>query len=149
MPRFGDKTYSEEEVKRKIKAAGNSDPDKVLGLLNQKPDGSTLDISSKNVNTVTGGAVGGGAGTSPMPISPPSGGSGGGGSGSPPASGAALSSASSEVAEGQRMDSAASAGVTVDAGTTNNTSGSTGQKPKQIADTYNASFVNSYYAKPA
>jgi hypothetical protein len=149
MPRFGDKTYSEEEVKRKIKAAGNPDPDKVLGLLNQKPDGSTLDISSKNVNTVTGGAVGGGAGTSPMPISPPSGGSGGGGSGSPPASGAALSSASSEVAEGQRMDSAASAGVTVDAGTTNNTSGSTGQKPKQIADTYNASFVNSYYAKPA
>ena len=146
MPRFGDKTYSEEEVKRKIKAAGG-DPDKVLSLLNQKPDGSTLDISSKNVNTVTGGAVGGGAGISPMPISPPSG--GGGGSGSPPASGASLSSASSEVAEGQRMDSAANAGVTVDAGTTNNNSGSTGQKPKQIADTYNASFVNSYYAKPA
>ena len=151
MPRFGDKTYSEEEVKRKIKAAGNPDPDKVLGLLNQKPDGSTLDISSKNVNTITGGAVGGGAGTSPMPMSPSSGASsgGGGGSGSPPASGASLSSASSEVAEGQRMDSAANAGVTVDAGTTNNNSGSTGQKPKQIADTYNASFVNSYYAKPA
>ena len=74
---------------------------------------------------------------------------GGGGSGSPPASGASLSSASSEVAEGQRMDSAANAGVKVDAGTTNNNSGSTGQKPKQIADTYNASFVNSYYAKPA
>ena len=151
MPRFGDKTYSEEEVKRKIKAAGNPDPDKVLGLLNQKPDGSTLDISSKNVNTITGGAVGGGAGTSPMPMTPPSGGSGGGGSGSgsPPASGAALSSASSEVAEGQRMDSAADAGVKIDAGTTNNNSGSTGQKPKQIADTYNASFVNSYYAKSA
>jgi hypothetical protein len=151
MPRFGDKTYSEEEVKRKIKAAGNPDPDKVLGLLNQKSDGSTLDISSKNVNTITGGAVGGGAGTSPMPMSPSSGASsgGGGGSGSPPASGASLSSASSEVAEGQRMDSAANAGVTVDAGTTNNNSGSTGQKPKQIADTYNASFVNSYYAKPA
>lgn len=146
MPRFGDKTYSEEEVKRKIKAAGG-DPDKVLSVLNQKPDGSTLDISSKNVNTVTGGAVGGGAGISPMPISPPS--SGGGGSGSPPASGAALSSASSEVAEGQRMDSAADAGVKIDAGTTNNNSGSTGQKPKQIADTYNASFVNSYYAKSA
>jgi hypothetical protein len=47
------------------------------------------------------------------------------------------------------MDSAANAGVTVDAGTTNNNSGSTGQKPKQIADTYNASFVNSYYAKTA
>ena len=151
MPRFGDKTYSEEEVKRKIKAAGNPDPDKVLGLLNQKSDGSTLDISSKNVNTVTGGAVGGGAGTSPMPMLSPSGASsgGGGGSGSPPASGASLSSASSEVAEGQRMDSAANAGVTVDAGTTNNNSGSTGQKPKQIADTYNASFVNSYYAKTA
>ena len=151
MPRFGDKTYSEEEVKRKIKAAGNPDPDKVLGLLNQKSDGSTLDISSKNVNTVTGGAVGGGAGTSPMPMLSPSGASsgGGGGSGSPPVSGASLSSASSEVAEGQRMDSAANAGVTVDAGTTNNNSGSTGQKPKQIADTYNASFVNSYYAKTA
>jgi hypothetical protein len=148
MPRFGDKTYSEDEVKRKIKAAGG-DPDKVLAQLNPKSDGSTLDISSKNVNTITGGAVGGGAGTSPMPISPPSGGSGGGGSGSPPASGAAISSASSEVAEGQRMDSAADAGVKIDAGTTNNSSGSTGQKPKQIADTYNASFVNSYYAKPA
>jgi len=137
--------YSESEVKSKIKEAG-ADPDKVLGLIsgNSKPDGTKLDISSGNVNTVTGGAIGGGAGTSPMPMS-------GGGSSSPspspsaPASsGASLSSASSEVAEGQRMDSAASAGVYVDAGTVNSGSTTTGKQPKQTASAYNSDFIKSY-----
>lgn len=67
----------------------------------------------------------------------------------PAASGAALSTASSDVAEGQRMDAAADAGVMVDAGTTNNNVSSPGKKPKQVADVYNTSFVNNYYGKTA
>ena len=63
---------------------------------------------------------------------------------SPATSGASLSSASSEVAEGQRMDSAASAGVYVDAGTVNSGSTTTGKQPKQTASAYNSDFIKSY-----
>jgi hypothetical protein len=47
--------------------------------------------------------------------------------------GSSISSASAEVAEGQRMESAADKGSTVNAGTTNNSSGSTGKPSKQTA----------------
>ena len=47
------------------------------------------------------------------------------------------------------MDSAADAGTVIDAGTTNNNMSSSGKKPKQVADAYNTSFINSYYGKPA
>ena len=63
---------------------------------------------------------------------------------SPTTSGASISSASSEVAEGQRMDSAASAGVYVDAGTVNSGSTTTGKQPKQTASAYNSDFIKSY-----
>ena len=63
---------------------------------------------------------------------------------SPSVSGAALSSVSSEVAEGQRMDSAADAGVTIDAPTTNNQAGTKGKEPENIASVYNTSFINNY-----
>jgi hypothetical protein len=46
------------------------------------------------------------------------------------------------------MDSAADAGVYVDAGTVNNSSTSTGKKPKETAGAYNSEFINSYYAVP-
>lgn len=136
--------YSESEVKKKIKEAG-ANPDKVLSLINPKSDGTKLDVSSGNLNTITGGAIGGGAGTSPMPTS----GGGGGGSpspatSSPSSSGAALSSASSEVAEGQRKDSAADAGVFIDSGTVTSGSTSTGKQPKQTASAYNVDFNKAY-----
>jgi len=82
-----------------------------------------------------GGNMGGGGGAiSPTPSS----------ESSPTTSGQALSTASSEVAEGQRMDSAAEAGVTIDAPTTNNQSGVKGREPENIASVYNTSFINNY-----
>jgi hypothetical protein len=57
------------------------------------------------------------------------------------ASGSAIASVSSEVAEGQRMESAADKGSTVNAGTTNNSSGSTGKPSKQTASAYDDSFA--------
>ena len=127
--RNGDKPLSEEEVRKRISAAGKN-PDKIISLLNDTgKGGGTLDLSSGNLNTITGGAIGAGAGTSPMPVESSS-----------SSSGAAISSASAEVAEGQRMESAADKGSVVNAGTTNNTSGSTGKPSKQTASAYDDSF---------
>jgi hypothetical protein len=60
--------------------------------------------------------------------------------------GSSINKLSSDVAEGQRLDSAADKGTTINAPTMNNTSGSTGKAPKNIADTYNKSFVGEYYS---
>lgn len=81
-----------------------------------------------------GGSMGGGGAVSPSPDS----------GSSPAVSGEALSTASSEVAEGQRMDSAADAGTTINAPMTNNKSGATGKEPENIASVYNTSFINNY-----
>ena len=137
--RNGDKPLSEEEVRKRISAAGK-DPDKVLELLkDSNKGGGTLDLRSGNLNTITGGAVGGGAGTSPMPVSPsatpaPM-------TGAPPVSGASLSSASTEVAEAQRMESAADKGSVVNSPTTNNSSSSSGKPSKQTASAYDSDFA--------
>jgi hypothetical protein len=54
-----------------------------------------------------------------------------------------LSSASSEVAEAQRMESAAEVGSVVNAPVTNNTTGSMGQQPKkQTANVFNEELAN-------
>jgi hypothetical protein len=142
----GEKKLSEEEVRSRISAAGK-DPDKVLGLLKGADGGGKIDLKSGNLNTITGGAIGGGGG----------GGAGGGGAGGGAAGGAgaspvtpsgggapsgeAISSASSEVSEGQRMESAADKGGTINAGTTNNSSGSTGKPSKQTASAYDSDFA--------
>jgi hypothetical protein len=61
-------------------------------------------------------------------------------------SGSELAAKSSEVAEAQRMESAADAGTTVNAPTTNNSVGTKGKGPKSlIADPFNSEFAN-YYA---
>ena len=87
----------------------------------------------------------------------PSGGGGGGGTVSastsesapapitaePPTSGSSLSSASSEVAEAQRMESAADVGSMVNAPVTNNTTGTMGSAPKnQTASVFNEELAN-------
>ena len=127
--RDNDKPLSEDEVRKRISAAGK-DPEKIISLLNDTgKGGGTLDLSSGNLNTITGGAVGAGAGTSPMPVESSS------------SSGASISSASAEVAEGQRMESAADKGSVVNTGTTNNSSGSTGKPNKQTASAYDDSFA--------
>ena len=128
--RNGENKLSEEEVRQRISTAGK-DPDKVLGLLKSAEGKGTLDISSGNLNQITGGAIGGGGG-------------GGGSSsltGEPAVSGASLSSASTDVAESQRMESAADAGSVVNAPTNNSSSGSSGQPNKQTASAYDTDFA--------
>ena len=144
----GDKKLSEEEVRNRISAAGKN-PDKILELLKDTgKGGGSIDLRSGNLNTITGGAIGGGAGSAGGGGVSAGGGGGGGGtapsvtpSGGGASSGAAISSASSEVAEGQRMESAADKGATISAGTTNNSSGTTGKPSKQTASAYDDSFA--------
>lgn len=138
--RNGDKPLSEEEVRKRISDAGKN-PDKILELLKDTgKGGGSIDLRSGNLNQITGGAIGGGGGGGAAP-------SGGGGaapsiapSGGAP-SGASISSSSAEVSEGQRMESAADKGATINAGTTNNSSSSTGKPSKQTASAYDDSFA--------
>jgi hypothetical protein len=44
------------------------------------------------------------------------------------------------------MDAAADAGTVIDAGVTNNSVGTTGNKSKQISDVFNSSFIDNYYS---
>lgn len=134
--RNGEKKLSEEEVRQRISAAGK-DPDKVLGLLKGADGGGTIDLKSGNLNTITGGAVGGGGGSAP----PASSASPAPMTGEPPVSGASLSSASTDVAEAQRMESAADQGSVVNAPTNNNSSSSSGKPSKQTASAYDTDFA--------
>jgi hypothetical protein len=88
-------------------------------------------------NSLGGGAsmLGGGGssvgGTSPAPT------------GSSSTMGADLAAKSSQISEGQRMESAADMGSSVNAPVTNNTSGSMGSGSKpQVGDTYNMDLLN-------
>ena len=78
----------------------------------------------------------GGGGASASPVSETS--------ASPPTSGNELSDSSSQIAEAQRMESAADMGSSIDASTTNNSSGTTGQTPSKIADVYDSEFAKLY-----
>jgi hypothetical protein len=62
----------------------------------------------------------------------------------PPESGSELSDASTQIAEAQRMESAADVGSSIDTSSTNNTSGSTGKQQTKIADAYDTEFANLY-----
>ena len=118
-------------------------PDKILSLIKGITPTTTTSAGtadSTSMSTPTGGATSASAATGKS-VSPSA------ETSSPSSSsGAALSQASSDVAEGQRMDSAADAGVYVDAKTTNNKVSSTGKKAKQTASAYNNQFIDSYYA---
>ena len=106
-----------------------------------------------------GGTVSSPSATPASPAAAPSSGGGGGGgsvsaagggvsapapiTAEPPTSGSSLSTASSEVAEAQRMESAADTGSVVNAPVTNNTTGSMGQQPKkQTANVFNEELAN-------
>ena len=136
--------FVEEEAVRNRIQDMKGNPDKILSLVKGKvteaaspsvaPKPQTSQVS--DTATASGGAALSGGGSMPTPDMAPS----------PSTSGGVLSQTSAEVAEGQRMDSAADAGVYVDAGTVNSSSSSVGKKPKQTADAYNSSFINSYYS---
>ena len=104
------------------------------------------DVSEKQVSSPTGSTSSSSSSASASPTESGGTGSSGGGSvsASPSApSGGSVSEASSEVAEGQRMESAADSGSVVNSPTTNNTSGSTGDgaKPK-AADVYDSELAD-------
>jgi hypothetical protein len=87
-------------------------------------------VSAGGGSVSAGGSSGGG--------SVSAGGSSGGDVGATPTapSGAGVSETSSNVAEGQRMESAADAGSVINAPITNNNSGQTGQTPKKSSTVY-------------
>ena len=120
------------------------DPDKILSLVKAAP---TSIPSTALSAPAAGGSLGGSttgsqtAATAGSAAASPSASA----SSSAP-SGSSISQMSSDVAEGQRLDSAADKGTTINAPTVNNTSGSTGKAPKNIAETYNSSFVGQYYS---
>jgi hypothetical protein len=81
--------------------------------------------------SMLGGGGSSGGGTSPAPT------------GSSSTMGADLAAKSSQISEGQRMESAADMGSSVNAPVTNNTSGSMGSGSKpQVGDTYNMDLLN-------
>ena len=49
-----------------------------------------------------------------------------------------------QIAEAQRMESAADQGSSIDASSTNNSSGSMGGSPQKMADVYDTEFANLY-----
>jgi len=136
---------SEEAVRQEVAAVGG-EPTKILqnarGQKAATPVTTPTAAPAASMPSTSGGSISGGGesgmsgggAVSPSPSS----------ESSPSVSGAALSSASSEVAEGQRMDSAADSGVTIDAPTTNNQAGTKGKEPENIASVYNTSFINNY-----
>jgi len=63
----------------------------------------------------------------------------------PKTSGSSLGQLSSDVAEGQRMDSAPDIGNVVNTSTVNNNKGTLGGGDSKIADAYNSSFIDSYF----
>lgn len=63
----------------------------------------------------------------------------------PKTSGSSLGQLSSDVAEGQRMDSAPDMGNVVNTSTVNNNRGTLGGGESKIADAYNSSFIDSYF----
>ena len=137
---------SEEAVRQEVNAVGG-DANKIIDAAKgQKASAITpIPTAAAPAASVGGGSVsggesmgGGGAGGESTVTPTPSSES------SPSVSGEAISSASSEVAEGQRMDSAADAGTTINAPMTSNQSGATGKEPENIASVYNTSFINNY-----
>jgi hypothetical protein len=134
------KAITEEEVRRKVIAVGG-EPTKILQMakgVKASPASVTPAIGGTSVgdaSAATGGTISSGAAapSSPMPtpaMSAPS--------------GSALSTNSSMVAEGQRMDAAADAGTIVNAPMTNNTSGQKAPSTESVADPYNSSFMKNY-----
>jgi hypothetical protein len=66
-------------------------------------------------------------------------------SAAPKTSGSSLGQLSSDVAEGQRMDSAPDMGSVLNTSTVNNNRGTLGGGDSKIADAYNSSFIDSYF----
>lgn len=105
----------------------------------------------------SGGTVSSAPTAAPAPAAPPAGGGGGAAGGAaasssatempsaisaePPSSGSSLSDASSQIAEAQRMESAADTGSVVNSPTTNNSSSSPDKPSSTVADAYDSGLA--------
>jgi hypothetical protein len=133
---------SVEAVRQDIADEGGN-PDKILAALKAA---ATPTAVAPTTQTATPPAATAGGGTPPASSISAAASPSAETAATPKTSGASLSQASSDVAEGQRMDAAADAGIVVDAGTVNNNMGTTSNKSKQTADAFNTSFIDSYYS---
>lgn len=113
-----------------------------------KKSSSPSPVGGAAAPTPSGGGESGGGGGSVSSSGGGGGGAAGGGEtpsmdagGGPAVSGAEVSSASSDVAEGQRMESAADTGSVVNAPTTNNSSSSQGDAKPPTAEAYDADLA--------
>ena len=156
------KIGSQDEMDKIVQAIDNKS---VVEYQGKDANGAPV---TKTINGATG-EIGVTPPKQPTPVAPPAaapagGGGGGGGGGevsassaggeqasspselaaTPPESGSELSDASAEIAEAQRMESSADMGSSVDASSTNNSSGSTGGSQPKIADVYDTEFANLY-----
>ena len=134
----------------KLKAEGQE-------LIAQLPDDYITPAGRKASGQVSAGAAGGGGavgagGGGGGEVSAAGGGGGGGAggkggevsAGGSAGTGNEISTASADVAEAQRMESAADQGSSIDASSTNNSSGSMGGSPQKMADVYDTEFANLY-----
>ena len=157
------KIGSQDEMDKIVQAIDNKS---VVEFQGKDDSGAPV---TKTINGATG-EIGVTPPKQPTPVAPPAAapsGGGGGGAGSggevsassgggetasppselaatPPESGSELSDASAQIAEAQRMESAADMGSSIDASSTNNSSGSTGGSQAKIADVYDTEFANLY-----
>ena len=133
-------------VEKKEMEQANAGFQSQIDALKKSSKGAVAAASGPSPAVESGGGGGGAS-------APPSGGGGGGGSGAGGAeamasggssspSGAEMSQASSQVAEGQRMESAADQGSVVNAPTTNNQVGGGGGSKPPSADVYNSDLAN-------
>lgn len=125
------------DVERKEMEESNAGFQRQIDFIRKSAGGTvSADVASgaAPASSSGGGGVSGGAVSSepsaPAPISA-----------EPPSTGSSLSDASSQVAEAQRMESAADQGSVVNSPTTNNSSGQTGQTPKTMASVYNEDLI--------
>jgi len=132
-------------VEKKEMEQANAGFQSQIDTLKKSSKGAVAAASGSSPSVESGGSGGGAAPASG--ISGGEGGSGAGGamaeaSGGSAPSGNEMSEASSQIAEGQRMESAADQGSVVNAPTTNNQMGGGGGSKPQVADVYNSDLVN-------
>jgi hypothetical protein len=150
----------EEPVLRSELVRQGVDADRIINLVKTSPTQESKDSIAKGVDikipgqSSSEGAPSGGSvpslgavtgetptasAAAPAPSSPSS------ESVAPKTSGSSLGQLSSDVAEGQRMDSAPDMGSVITTSTVNNNKGTLGGGDSKIADAYNSSFIDSYF----
>ena len=152
----------EEPILRSELTRQGVDAERIINLVKTSPTPEAKDTIAKNLNVTIPGQTptssGGTLNSSSLPSADSLGGANQQSSPSqsspsspsadtmqPKTSGSSLGQLSSDVAEGQRMDSAPDIGNVVNTSTVNNNKGTLGGGDSKIADAYNSSFIDSYF----